>query len=199
MSNYITDEQLKATLEISGEVFADSDVSAAITAASRGIDKACGRFFYPADAPSDRYYRPSSAYLVLIDDLYDFDALLTDQDGDGTFEQAWTENADFVCEPLNALADGEPFTRLCLNPNANVGFPYYYPRSVKLTGKYGWAAVPGPISEATTILASKLLKRAREAPFGIVSIGIDVGATARIARSDPDVAFLIQPYIREKP
>jgi hypothetical protein len=198
-NEYVQLEELKATLEMSGQVFADEDCKAALLAASRGVDEACGRHFYAhSGAASARYFNPSSSSLIIIDDLYDFDTLETDQDGDGTFEQAWTENGDFVLEPLNGAADGWPFTRICLHPMASQGFPSYYPRSAKVTGKWGWIAVPGAIKEATSILAAKLLRRAREAPFGIVSVGIDVGATARIASSDPDVAFLIAPFIREK-
>ena len=37
--------------------------------------------------------------------------------------------------------------------------------------------------------------RARQAPFGVVAIGLE-GQVARIARTDPDVCALIGPYIR---
>ena len=66
-------------------------------------------------------------------------------------------------------------------------------------GKFGWAAVPAAIVEATTILAAQLVKRAREAPFGVVAIGLDVGAVTRIAVTDPSIRFLISDYIRERP
>lgn len=199
-NEYITKEELKATLELSGQSFADEDIDSARLAASRGIDEACGRWFYAhTGAASIRYFTPRAYGLIAINDLYDLTTLKTDQDGDGVFEEVWTLNTGFVVEPLNAAADGWPWTRVCVHPLASKGFPYYYPRSVELTGKWGWVAVPGEIKQATSILASKLLKRAREAPFGIVSIGIDVGSTARIARTDPDISFLISPYVREKP
>jgi hypothetical protein len=35
----------------------------------------------------------------------------------------------------------------------------------------------------------------REAPFGVVSVGVDVGAVARISNVDPDVRTLLQPYM----
>ena len=197
-NEYVTLDELKLSLEI-GSSYADQDIRAALIAASRGIDQACGRWFYSAAADSARFYTPLSADLILIDDLYDFTTLVTDQNGGTDFSQTWTENSEFTLEPLNAAADGWPWTRICRHPLTSLGFPDYYPRSVKVTGRFGWAAVPGEIIEATTILASKLLKRSREAPFGIVSIGIDVGATARIAVTDPDVRFLIGPYMRERP
>jgi hypothetical protein len=39
----------------------------------------------------------------------------------------------------------------------------------------------------------------REAPFGIVTVGIDQGAAMRIARTDPDVYALICNYTRHQP
>ncbi len=70
-----------------------------------------------------------------------------------------------------------------------------YERSIKVTGQFGWPAVPAPISEATTLLASRLFKRAREAPLGVFGLGVD-GTTVRISRTDPDVAAMIAPYNR---
>jgi len=189
-SEYVTALALKDTLSLTGETFADADISAAIAAASRGIDELCNRRFYAdADALQVRYYRAIDRDLVRIDDLVMLTSLATDPGGDGTFEETWTLNTDFTIEPLNAAADGRPFELLVRHPAGNYLFPTKYPRSVKLTGKFGWPAVPPAIVEATTILASKLLRRAREAPFGIVSLGMD-GVAVRIARTDPDIVLL---------
>jgi hypothetical protein len=148
-----------------------------------------------------RYYTPFSRHLIVIDDLADFTSLSIDMNGDGTtFETTLTENADFVFEPLNAEVDGKPreLIRVLRRSGKWLPDPSYHPRSVQLIGKFGWDAVPANIVKATTILASKLLRRAREAPFGIVAMGgIDAAAVIRIARTDPDVAFLIGDLIRK--
>jgi hypothetical protein len=70
---------------------------------------------------------------------------------------------------------------------------------VKLTGQFGWTILPEAVKAATSILAAKLLRRVREAPFGIVTAGIDQGVAMRIARTDPDVYSLIAPYSRHAP
>jgi hypothetical protein len=119
---------------------------------------------------------------------------LVDVDGDGTFEETLTVNTDYVAHPLNAATDGWPWDRLELHPLSSATFYPQYPRSIQVTGKFGWATVPYPIVQATTILTHKLLRRAREAPFGILAFG--EGDSARIARTDPDVAMLIAPYMR---
>lgn len=197
---YVELEQLKSTLEITGTTFADQDVPMAIRAACRGIDDACGRRFYAdADAAQVRRYTPMFTDKLWVDDLITLTTLKTDPDGDGTYEETWTENTDFVLEPLNReLIDGsnrEPWSLIRQHPSGSYSFPTGYPRTVELTGKFGWPVVPAAIVEAATILSTKLMRRAREAPFGVVAFGID-GAAVRIARTDPDVAFLLAPYVR---
>jgi hypothetical protein len=84
---YLTNEQLKATLELTGTTFAEDDVSAAIEAASRGIEGACNRRFYPdADATQVRHYTPQTGSTCLIDDLITLTSLKVDRNGDGDAE-----------------------------------------------------------------------------------------------------------------
>lgn len=195
---YVTSAALKATLSLSSETFADPDIAVALEAASRGIDDVCHRRFWAdADANQVRYYEPWSLRILKIDDLITLTTLQTDPGGDGTYEITWTENTDLVYGPQNADADGRPWEIVKVHPYGKYLFPTGIPRSVKVTGKFGWAAVPPQIVSATGILAHKLLRRAREAPFGIVSvIGMDSSAAMRIARNDPDVMFLIDRFIR---
>lgn len=202
-NEYVTSAQLKATLSISGETYADADVAVAVETASRAIDEACSspqlrRRFYPdADANQVRYYDPTSSHRVRIDDLIALTSLKTDADGDGTFETTWL-SADFVLGPYNAAAHGWPYESIARRAAGAYYFPHGIERSVQVTGRFGWAApVPAPIVQATTILAVKLLKRAREAPFAIVGAqAFGEGAAARIARTDPDIVVLTKPYAR---
>jgi hypothetical protein len=190
---YVSSTILKATLSLTGETFADADITAALLAASHGIDEACGRrFWLDADAQQVRYYTPTSRDLVLTDDITVLTSLATDTAGGTSFPQSWTVNRDFVLKPLNANADGKPYTRIKATGVGGV-FDPCAPRSVKVTAQFGWATVPDGIVEATTILATRLLRRAREAPFGVVSVGLD-GTAVRIARTDPDVCFLLEPF-----
>jgi hypothetical protein len=179
---------------LTGTTFAQDDVRAAVTAASLGIENACGRRFTEGTADVVRYYSPQSDTLCLIDDATAVTKVETG-DGDGDFDTELTVHTGYELYPLNAAADDEPYTRL-----QTVGSAFFWQavRTVKVTGTWGWPSVPPAVVEATTIMASKLLRRAREAPFGIISVGIDVGATTRIAMSDPDVRWLLAPYVREK-
>jgi hypothetical protein len=187
---YVTLAELKTTLNIGASTW-DTDLTAAISAASRSIDQQCGRRFYLDCADVDRYYTPGTPGSVLIDDLATLTTVKTDTGGGGTFTTTLTAGTDFDLAPFNAAADGWPYTTIQVR-QAGRTLPGYT-RSVKVTGRFGWPSVPATIAEATTILAARLFKRAREAPFSMYGMGAD-GAPIRISRTDPDVCMLIDPY-----
>lgn len=197
MNEYVSAAALKATLGITVATY-DADITTAVSAASRGIDEATHRRFWAdADATKVRHYTPHVRSRVLtIDDLVTLGSVKTDHSGDATFTTTLTENTDFVLEPLNAADENpvEPYTRVRLHPASSAYWPAY-PRSVQVTGKFGWPAVPDQVVRATTILATKLFKR-QDAPFGIVTAGIDQATAMRIAVNDPDVRFLIEPFMK---
>ncbi|MBX5461639.1 MAG: hypothetical protein IRZ28_11185 [Steroidobacteraceae bacterium] len=195
-NQYAAAADLKATLSLSGETFADADIELALSAASRGIDSICGRRFWADADDVVRHYTPDDARELRIDDLVTLTSLKTSPAGDGQFTDVWTVNTDFVLGPLNADLDGRPWTRIEVHPSGRFRLPCH-PRSVEVTGRFGWPAVPDTVKQATIVLASKLMRRAREAPFGVITLGLDGGA-AHIARTDPDVMFLIGDLIRDR-
>ena len=197
---YIEIEQFKATAELGGTSYPDLDIQAAILAASRAIDAACNRrFWVDANANQARVYTPWQDHprRLIIDDLVTLTSVLVDRTGDGVYEETWTNNTDFVLDPPNAAADNWPYTSILLRSNNNKTMPFNE-HSVQVTGKFGWPAVPAEIVDATTMYASRLVKRKREAPFGIVSTGLDTPGV-RIGKQDPDVFALIQPYMKGSP
>jgi hypothetical protein len=195
-ADYIELEEFKATITMGGETYADLDIKNAITSASRWVDEETSRRFYPdADATQVRYYTPWREDVLMVDDIITITSLKTDDGGDGTFENTWTLNTDYTREPLNASADSEPWTLLRRHPTGSFYFPTSYPRTVELTGKFGWNSPPAAIKTATTIQAHRLLKRMREVPFGVAGIGLS-GEAVRIVGIDPDAASLIRPYSR---
>ena len=192
--DYIQVEELKATLEISGQTFADNDVQRAVTAASRIVDNITDRRFYAdADATHVRYYTSQSATSCDIDDLSTLGAVDVDYGGQGVFSTTLTQNRDYVLEPLNATELGVPWQRIRIT---QLGFQLpTFVRAVRVTGQFGWTSVPEDIKAATGLVASRLLKRSREAPFGVVAIGMD-GSAVRVAQSDPDVCALLDGYMK---
>ena len=197
---YCQPEEVKKMLTLSNTTFADGEILPAVLAASQGVNDICGRDFHlAASTDTSMFYRPSTATSIVVDDLVSVTSLFTDQDSDGEFEREWDLDTEFFLWPLNAAARGRPYTQITLNSyRASVGFPFWAPRSVKVTGKFGWPALPAFLPTATRILASRLIKRMREAPFGIVTVGLDVGSAVRIGRSDPEIMGLCENYTRER-
>lgn len=190
---YVTAAALKESLSLTGTSYADADINNVLAAASRGIDRACGRHFY--NQTETRYYWPRDEWLIEIEDLAaEPTTLQTDPAGDGSFPYTWTLHTDYELEPYNVATDGFPYTHIRRRRRGSFYFPCTVERSVKITGTFGWAAVPSEIVTATSLLAFRLLERTREAPLGVVTLGPDL--VGRIARTDPDVSALIAEYIR---
>lgn len=192
IAEYVELEEMKSALQLQNSDHADLELRTAIQAACRTIDNICNRRFYlDADANQVRYFTPQSADLVLLDDLAVLTELAVDRDADATYSETWA-SYDYDLEPLNAQADGRPWHTLLA-----VGTLTFPVRSsaVRVTGQYGWPDVPAAIREAAFILSNKLMHRVREAPFGVVTLGIEGGVPFRIARNDPDVMGLVGPYV----
>lgn len=193
-NDYITLTELANSLSIgSGETYADADMTAAITAASREVDRRCGRKFWQDS--TTRYYTPArGTNRVWIDDLRAGASVAVDYTGDGTFATSWAEGVEYILEPFNAAAEGFPWTTITLRSRSTAYFPVWE-RSVRVGGQFGWTEVPSAVKQATSILASRFLKRVREAPFGVAGFGIDGGAV-RVSNFDPDVDALLSAYVR---
>lgn len=196
MSDYVTLEQLKESLSLStNQTFADNDLTLAITAASRAIDEITGRRFYPDTVDVDRKFLPLNAGYCVIDDLNSFTSLTAQGD-------TWEQDVDFYFDPTNAQADGRPWTsiraitKIFLYTLADISPGYIgFDGRITVTGKWGWASTPEQIQEATSILAARLARRVREAPFAVVGSDID-GTAIRLAKFDPDVAALVDPFTK---
>lgn len=199
--DYITEDELKDARELTGLSFADGQIPNVITAASRCVDKLCGtlrRFYLDDDATSVRYYRARDCHTIEIDDLVQLTSLETDYNGDGTYETTWA-STDYVLEPFNAPDDDWPYETISITPTGRYRFPTYRGKSVKVTGQFGWAAVPAEVWTATMLLSVRYLLRAREAPAGIIAVGSAIeGSVMRLARTDPDVPGLLERFSRKR-
>ena len=191
---YLELEEAKATLEL-GTGHADSDLLAALVAASRAVDELTGTRFYTTTGTEIRYYTPASAALIYIDDLNTLSEFAFASDG-VTFSP-WTENTDFILEPLNASLDAIPWHSVRLASRSTKSMVPFYPRSVRVTGKFGWASPPEAVRIATGIIATKVMVRARQAPLGVIA-AFD-GSAVRMSRFDPQVEELLAPYNRSTP
>lgn len=175
----------------------ETPIERAIEAASRSVDRHCGRRFYQDTSVATRVYTTDDPYWVWVNDISTTTGLVvkTDDNWDGTFENTWTQddytgNYGFALEPANAGDDSHPWTSL--TPYAG-GFPTLR-YAVQVTAKFGWAAVPTEIAQATLLLAHRIYLR-KDAPFGIQN-SPDAGEPVFIRRNDPDVVSLLENYVR---
>ncbi len=193
---YVTRDELKTAFNLTGQDYADDDIDLACDSASRGIDLSCRRFFY--NTSGTRYYTPETmSATVETDDIVTLTTLQVDTADTGTFT-TWTQDVDFRLDPLNANGDGKPYERVKLRTSRQQTWPYYF-GSVKITGTFGWDEIPAEVRQYAKFLAGKLLYRTRHAPFGIVTVSGDVGAVARLTRTDPDFDTLIGHLVKTRP
>lgn len=193
-NEYASVAELKSTISMSGESFADPDLARALTSASRMVDQITGRRFWLDDveeADKVRYYTATDTGVLLIDDLVALTELATDPIYARTFSDVWEVDTDYLLAPFNATADGLPYTSISVLAGSQFTLPPYA-GSVRVTGQFGWPAVPEVVKQATILIAARLVKRAREAPFGVAGIAFD-GAAVRVPASDPDVLALLEP------
>lgn len=197
-SLYLAVEDLKDTLELSNLSYADKDVGRSVSAASRAVDAWTGRRFYLTPAAAGTYmarlFTPTRQGVLLIDDLAELGTAGVEAADSAGVYTTWTLNTDYKLEPANAVADGQPFTRIRALERSSfitdsVGFPYW-PASVRITGRWGWPTLPDEVVQATQILATQLLRRVREAPFGVVGIGLE-GEAIRLSKTDPQIVQLL--------
>jgi len=167
----------------------DGLLQIALAAASRSVDKYCGRRFYADKTATAREYRTVRAVTcdadgeaLFIDDLSSTTSLVVEVGNDG---QTWTAVTDYSTEPDNALVQNWPITGLRRR------LSYWTAARVRVTGLWGWPSIPDEVSQATLLQASRLFNR-RKSPEGIT--GNSEWGLVRVTRVDPDVASLLQPY-----
>lgn len=192
MTLYASTADIKAALRVTDSVD-DALISMAGSAASSLIDGYCGRTFGTVNEV--RYFAPDNGYLLQIDDLAGTALTLeTSTVSDQVFDVTWTAT-EYQLEPLNAYADGLdwPYTRIRAIDTRL--FPYAFNEATaRITGTWGWPAIPATITQAAVIQAMRIFKRL-DSPLGVAGFG-DMGAI-RVGRGlDPDVAQLVQPYVK---
>jgi hypothetical protein len=174
----------------------DTILETIIEAASRTIDSDCARFFYKSATDETRYYTAElSDKLFLSDDLVSITELATDGDNDRTWAEIWSATADYDLVPYNAAAIGDPYTAIEMIDTGAYTFPHYR-KGVKITGVFGYPAVPKKITQACILLSSRLFKRL-STPLGVASMAAMGEVQISIKDKDPDYWHLIREFMRK--
>jgi hypothetical protein len=194
---YATVEELKSRLGIP-DTADDFEVTGAVRAACRSIDALCRRYFWRGT--DTRTYVPISTYGQQLDDIVSVTSFKVDQDGDGVYEQTWTQGTDYALTVspglFNTGAKGETwpyngFTVIGTSKFIPFVWPWSHLDRIQITGVFGWPSVPVDIREATLIAAADLF-RLKDAPFGVAGFG-EFGVVR--VQANPRVMTLVQRYI----
>jgi hypothetical protein len=189
-NGYATLAEVKAALRITDSID-DSLLEMAIESASRLMDGHCARSFYNAGTAA-RYFVADTDYLTYIDDAINITQVATDTSADGTYDIVWQAD-DYQLEPLNGRVDGLPMPYNAIRAVGDYTYPIWGGEGlVKVTGTWGFSAIPTGIKQATIIQSSRLFKRL-DSPLGVLS-SPDLGFIRVGSRLDPDVAQLVDTY-----
>src|SRR5262249_31365326 len=130
-------------------------------------------------ATDTRTYVPQTMYGQQTDDIVSVTTFKVDFDGDGVFEQTWTQNTDYALTVApgaynqGALGEQWPFTGYAVIGTGKF-LPFVWPWShqdrIQITGVFGWPAVPLAVKQAALIAAADLFKL-KDAPFGVAGFG----------------------------
>ena len=183
---------LKTRLGIS-DTTDDTTLGLVLTGVCRAIDTHCGQSFWRDAVATTRYYTCLwDDDTLFIDPIVSVTSLATDTAYDRTYATVWAVT-DYDLMPYNAAANDHPYTWIETAPNGNYDF-ITLSRGVKITGIFGWPAVPAAVAEAALLWSERIYKR-KDAPFGIASFP-EAGEMRLLKEMDPDVLTLLSPYVK---
>lgn len=182
--------ELDDFLEYIGSQVPDDEpsVERALNAAQAAINDHCGRTFNPPTnpaSPTTKSYVPDDRHVVTIHDLVDDTSLVVVDNGETI------DASDYLLEPFNQWTGARPYYRI-RRLNGCWQWDCYGRPTISITSpRWGWAAVPAEVVEATAILAKDLV-HLRENRFGVAGFG-EFGVIR--VRDNPHVTMLLKPYL----
>lgn len=195
-NGYCTVPQLRGHLKDDGARMDDALLERAINAASRSVDRFCGRRFWRDASVVVKTYAPTHSGILSVDDISTRTGLIVKVGSDGLTFPTTLTSSEYILEPRNAdvfaggdTADAYAFWRL---RRVGGNWTIYSDRpTVQVTARFGWSAIPAEVEEAAILKAASLFKR-KDAPFGVA--GFNDFGPVRITRADPDVLDLLEPF-----
>lgn len=188
-----TVDDVKTSLGIEDTVD-DLSINLAVEAATAMIQQYCGRQFTQDSVATSRVYVATNAYLVHVDDISTTSGLIveTDPGANGSFDQTW-QTADYQLEPLNGLMSGQTWPYHTIRAIRSLYFPQDYNEAlVRVTARWGWAAVPNAVKQAAIIQSITVFK-SPDAPFGATPFQ-DTGILRLRSSLHPTAAALLSDY-----
>ena len=142
------------------------------------------------DQSAQRPVRPVQGVHDLIGDVAT--AVVKTGTGNGSYPTTLTVTTNYIFEPLNADADGEPVTRIRRSDGQLWPTSLYGAPQVQITARWGWPVVPAPVRQATLQAASELWTR-RNTPLGVLQ-SVEFGPIRLSKDAMASVSSLLSRY-----
>ena len=173
----------------------DPRLVAAVNAASRQIDRHCGRRFWQDADVVTRTYAATDRQALYVDDISTDTGLVVkiDEADDGAYSTTLTKDTDFVLYPLNAHLETpvRPFEEITIVDNYT--WPMNRRPGAQITARFGWPAIPDDVATACMIQAKNLYKVTGSGMFGSTQMSVD-GIPMRIPGLDYVAKTLLEPF-----
>ena len=134
---YIDLARIKARLGIA-DTNDDAALIDVVNSVCRWVDVHCRRRFYISDIDETRYFTPITSAYCRIDDMATVTSIATDS-GDRTFGTAWSASDHHLVAQSTEMP-GLPMIGLRVADNGRYRFEPRYYNSVRVVGKFGFAA-----------------------------------------------------------
>lgn len=192
---YATKEEYKARVgkTTTGD---DDTLDVQLASVSRFIEEQLGskdapRVFNQSEASTARYFDGNGLKAISVDDLVTLSAFAVDLDASGSWETS-VDSGDLLLQPYQASEFSRPYTRIELAPwQTTVARIPNRAKALKITGTWGWPAVPGGIKEATVGLVRQLRDLHQS---GVSQTVVDIES---LVRTSPDARHLLNDIKRQ--
>lgn len=171
-----------------------------VTAASRLIDRHCGRHFYQ-QAATARIFDSRDRHCVEFgpfNDLVSVTTLKYDSTGDGTYDTT-VSASNYQLHPVGATTKGpqaEPYTSVVILNGLDFPVPSEFSTGrvglIEVTGTWGWPSVPLEVKQAARIIVAEVAKL-QDAPLGTYAGPMDSVAYVR-NNLPPRARDLLAPF-----
>lgn len=165
-----------------------------ILRASRLIDRVTGREAgaYQVATATARYFDGSGCAFQWVDEMAAAPTAVEVDETGGLSYTAWV-STDYRVWPYNAALAGRPYLRLDVDQlNGNHALFYRFPRSVKVTARWGYStAVPADVQQAVIVQTVRWFKRGQQA-FQDAGAIFELGQLRYVKQLDPDVALIVE-------
>lgn len=196
---FVTTDELKDYAQIRDAVD-DATLEQITRAASSAVRLFCGRDFNDAGTPSARAYDVTDPWYLRVDDFSTTAGLVVKTDTGNNGGYATTVTTSVAAYPLNGVRNGVPgwpYNELQMARTATP-WPTWMSNPfgplVQVTARWGWAAIPAEVKQATLIKASRVFAR-RYSINGVIGTGDFVFRVSN--QDDPDVISLLSPLRRD--